>query len=166
MSTERKKSSLGKSFYNKGGKLELKEERYVVDKNREFYLFDVIPMGAVRMTKSDRWKTNPNHPDTKKRQRKAVANYWKFKKQLLEQAIKLNFPNEFEYLDAVYFLPMPDSWSEKKKERMNGMPCKVKPDCDNICKGVIDTLLKQDSMVWYQKSEKRWAYKGSVLIYK
>jgi len=67
--------------------------------------------------------------------------------------------------DAVYLIPMPDSWSGKKKERMNGMPCEVKPDTDNITKGIKDALRKNDSDIWYEKAEKRWAYKGSIIIY-
>ena len=70
-----------------------------------------------------------------------------------------------EYVDAVYFIPMPNSWSEKKKERMNGLPCKVQPDTDNITKAIKDALRKQDSDVWFEKAEKRWAYKGSIIIY-
>jgi Holliday junction resolvase RusA-like endonuclease len=60
---------------------------------------------------------------------------------------------------------MPNSWTEKKKKRMNGLHCKVKPDTDNITKAVKDALKKQDSEVWYEKAEKRWAFKGSILIY-
>lgn len=161
----RTKSSFGKCHYNKGGRIELKEERYVLDHSREFYLFDVIPVGAVRMTQSDRWKTNPNHVDPKKRQRKAVKMYFDFKNTLILQANIMNFQLG-EYLDAVFFLPMPDSWSEKKKERMNGLPCKVKPDTDNILKGVKDALKKNDSDVWWEKAEKRWAYRGSIIIFK
>ena len=56
---ERKKSSFGTCHYNKGGKLEIKEDKFALDHTREFYLFDIIPMGAVRMTISDKWKTNP-----------------------------------------------------------------------------------------------------------
>lgn len=114
MSTERVKNSFGKCHYNKGGKIELKEERYVLDHSREFYLFDVIPMGAVRMTQSDRWKTNPNHKDPKQRQRKSVTQYFNFKNTLVYQSKEMNFELK-DYLDAVYLVPMPDSWSKRKK---------------------------------------------------
>jgi Holliday junction resolvase RusA-like endonuclease len=60
---------------------------------------------------------------------------------------------------------MPDSWSEKKKEKMNALPCKVKPDIDNIVKGLMDALKDSDSDVWSIKAEKRWAYKGSIIIF-
>jgi Holliday junction resolvase RusA-like endonuclease len=165
MSSERIKNSFGTCHYNKGGKIELKEERYKLDHSREFYLFDVIPFGAVRMTRSDKWKTNPNHLDPNKRQRKSVKTYFDFKNLLVLQANNMKFEIG-EYLDAVYFIPMPNSWSEKKKERMNGLPCKVKPDTDNITKAVKDALKKNDSDIWWERAEKRWAYKGSIIIFK
>ena len=129
---------------NRGGRLELKEERYALDHSREFYLFDILPMGAVRMTKSDKWKTNPNHPDPKKRQRKPVQAYFQFKNTLVAQALQMGFKLD-SYLDSVYFIPMPNSWSNKKKEKMNGMPCKSKPDTDNITKAIKDALRDRKS---------------------
>ena len=162
---ERIKNSLGKYHYNKGGIVSREESRFIIDNTREFYLFDIIPMGAVRMTQSDKWKTNPNHIDPKKRQRKNVKAYFEFKNLLVAQANLMKFELG-ECLEAVYFLPMPNSWSEKKKEKNNGLPCKVKPDTDNITKAIKDALLKNDSAVWWEKAEKRWAYKGSILIYK
>jgi len=158
------KNSFGKCHVNDGTALDISSEKYQIDYSRRFYLFDVIPVGAVRMTQSDRWKTNPNHPDPKKRQRKAVTQYFNFKNTILWQAKEMNFELG-QCFDAVYLLPMPDSWSGKKKERMNGMPCEVKPDTDNITKGIKDALRKNDSDIWYEKAEKRWAYKGSIIIY-
>ena len=121
-------------------------------------------MGAVRMTVSDKWKTNPNHIDPKKRQRKAVGQYFAFKNVLALQANLMKY-SLGTILDIVFFIPMPDSWSNKKKEKMNGLPCKAKPDTDNLVKAVKDTLKKEDSDVWWEKAEKRWAYKGSIIIY-
>jgi Holliday junction resolvase RusA-like endonuclease len=116
------------------------------------------------MTQSDKWKTNPNHPDPRKRQRTCVTNYFHFKTILLLQAKEMDFTLG-KTLDALYLIPMPNSWSEKKKKRMNGLPCEVKPDTDNITKGIKDTFCKNDSNVWYEKAEKRWAYKGSIIIF-
>jgi Holliday junction resolvase RusA-like endonuclease len=162
---ERKRNSLGAYYHNKGTATEVNDGIYQLDKTREFYLFDIIPMGGVRMSQSDKWKTNPNHADPLKRQRKAVTQYFVFKDALVLQANQMGFTLG-KTLDAVYFLPMPDSWSNAKKQRMNGMPCEVKPDTDNITKGVKDALRKNDSDIWYEKAEKRWAYKGSILIFK
>jgi len=158
------KSSLGTCHFNDGKPLEVDNTKYVLDHTRRYYIFDVIPMGAPRMTQSDRWKTNPNHIDPNKRQRTCVKNYFSFKNTLLYQAKEMGFTLE-KTLNALYLIPMPNSWSEKKKQRMNGLPCEVKPDTDNITKGIKDTFCKNDSNVWYEKAEKRWAYKGSIIIF-
>lgn len=165
MAKERKAESIGSCFFNKGTDFILPFEKYVLDRSRSFYLFDIIPMGAVRMSNSDRWKTNPFHKDVNKRQRKSVTKYFSFKNTLIKQSNELNYKLT-HYLDAVYFIPMPDSWSQKKKELMNGMPHEQKPDTDNITKAIKDTMLKNDSKVWFESCQKRWAYKGSILIFK
>lgn len=161
---ERKKNSFGSCHHNKGTKLEVNQEKYVLDHAREFYLFDVIPCPAPRMTQRDRIFTNPNHPDPKKRQRETVTRYFNFKNILSEQALAMGFVLG-KVFDAVYFIPMPSSWSEKKKLKMNGLPHETTPDSDNITKAVKDTLRKSDSDIWWEKAEKRWAYKGSILIF-
>lgn len=158
------KNSYGTCHVHEGEVKIFSEEKYKIDYTRKFYLFDIIPMGAVRMTQSDKWKTNPNHIDPKKRQRKPVREYFAWKTLIRLQAKQLNYELK-DTLDAVYLIPMPNSWSEKKKERMNGLPCKVKPDTDNITKALKDSLKDQDSEVWFEKAEKRWSFKGSILIY-
>ncbi len=159
------KKSIGKFYHHEGIEAPVNEGKYEVDKSRKYYLFSVIPMGAVRMTQSDKWRTNPNHPDPNRRQRECVREYFKFKNELFDQALQLKFEMG-TYLDAVYFMPMPWSWTDKKRERMVGMPCKVRPDTDNITKAVKDALKIEDGDVWWEKAEKRWAFFGSILIYK
>ncbi len=149
----RDKESFGICHKNPGKCLDLTESKYQLDHSRAFFLFDLIPVPAPRMTRSDKWKARP-----------IVLSYWAYKDLLTLQANQMGFVLG-EYLDAVYFLPMPASWSEKKKERMNGTPCKVKPDTDNLTKAVKDCLRKNDSDIWYEKAEKRWAFRGSILIY-
>ena len=161
---ERIKNSFGKCHFNDGEPLQVESERYILDHKRRFYLFDVIPMGAPRLSQSDKWKINPNHIDPLKRQRKVVTNYYVFKNSLHYQAKQMQFELG-KTLDALYLIPMPNTWSSKKKERMNGMPCEVKPDTDNITKGIKDTFRKNDSDIWYEKAEKRWAFRGSIIIF-
>ena len=162
---ERVKHSLGQKAVNNGTERNFIEEKCIIDYSRKFFLFDVIPVGAVRLTHRDRIFTNPNHPDPKKRQRKAVTQYWAFKNSLLAQATELKFELG-NWIDAVFVIPMPQSWSEKKKKQMNGMPCLQKPDADNLVKSVLDALKKNDSDVWWMSAKKYWGFKGSIIIYK
>jgi Holliday junction resolvase RusA-like endonuclease len=152
---KRIKESIGGYFYNAGTSYlsEINVEKFVVDKSKAFFLFDVVPMGAVRMNRADRWRKRP-----------VVLQYFQFIDRLREQAKDLKFELGKTF-NAVYFLPMPDSWSNKKKEKMNGSIHESKPDTDNITKGIKDALRENDSDIWWEKAEKRWAYKGSILIY-
>lgn len=161
----RVKHSLGTHFYHNGDCLHFDEnEKYILDQTRSYYLFNVVPFAAPRMTQSDKWKVNPNHHDINKRQRKPVTQYFEYKNELLRQATLMQFEIK-SVLDVLFLMPMPDSWSVKKKSRMNGLPCKVKPDTDNLTKAIKDTFCKNDSNIWKENAEKRWAYKGSVIIY-
>lgn len=161
---KRIQNSLGQTLFNDGTPLLVSDEKYVLDHTRRYYIFDVVPMGAVRMTQSDRWKKDPNHIDPRKRQRGAVGKYFAFKTLLQLQAKQFNFELG-QIFEAVYLIPMPSSWSAKKKEAMNGKPCLTKPDTDNITKAIKDALRTEDGDVWWEKAEKRWAYKGSIIIY-
>lgn len=158
------KESFGKTYFNKGRINEKPEEYYVLDNTRQYYLFDIIPMGAPRMSSSDRWKTNPNHPDPNKRQREIVTKYFAYKDTLLWQAKEMNFKLG-KFLDAIFILPMPDSWSKKKKALMNKRLCESKPDTDNIIKGICDTFRKNDADISKKHAEKRWGYFGSIIIF-
>lgn len=165
----RTKKVIGKTLVNEGESkidefLSKLEEKTKIDYSRKFYLFSVAPMGAVRMTYSDKWKTNPNHSNPKYRQRKAVTDYFHFKNEMAWQAKQMKYEMK-NYLDALYCVPMPNSWTKKKKEQMNGLPCLSKPDLDNITKAVKDSLKKDDSDVWFEKAEKRWSYFGAIIIY-
>ena len=158
------KESFGKLYVNKGRLTTYPHTKYEVDRSRQFYIFNAVPMGKPRMSQSDKWKTNPNHIDPNKRQRPVIAQYWAYKDALLWQAKQMGFVMG-EFIDAVYFSPMPNSWSEKKKDKMNGFPCQVKPDTDNITKGLKDIFNKNDSHIWKDIAEHRWATFGSILIY-
>lgn len=162
--TKRVQQSYGTCYFQDGISSPVNRGRFVLDRTRKFYLFDIIPCAKPRMTQRDKFYTDPNHKDPKKRQRLPVTKYLEFKARFQEQAAKMNYELG-DTLEAVYFIPMPDSWSAKKKERMNGLPHKQTPDTDNITKAVKDALLKNDSVVWCEKAENRWAYMGSIIIF-
>jgi len=164
MTKKRVQSSFGSIHKNEGTISNHSTDKYEIDYSRQFYILDVIPMGAPRMTQSDKWKTNPDHPDPKKRQREVVTRYFAYKNMLTAQCKELNFQYK-KHIEAVFLMPMPASWSNKKKERMNGTPHEVKPDWDNIAKGLQDALKQKDSDVWKADIQKRWAWKGSIILF-
>jgi Holliday junction resolvase RusA-like endonuclease len=163
--SQRIRESFGKTHINDGTCTSYNEEKpYELDQARRFFLFDLVPISAPRMTQSDRWRLNPEHPDINKRQRPVVTKYFAYKNNLVLQGKIMKFEIK-PVLDVLFIMPMPNSWSAKKKERMNGLPCKVKPDTDNLIKAIKDTFCKNDSHIWKETAEKRWGFKGSVIIF-
>lgn len=110
----------------------------------------INPIGKVRMTQSDKWKKRPCVM-----RYRAFADELRYKCNL--QGIEID-----TCLNAIFTLPMPKSWSKKKKEMMNGKPHQQKPDIDNICKALLDPLLKDDSGVHQLIVSKIWGYEGSI----
>jgi len=158
------KSSLGQLWINEGVVTPIIEKKFELDYSRKFFVFDVVPMGAVRMSQSDRWRTNPNHSDPNKRQRPEVSRYFHFKDVVRRQSKEMNYI-QGDTLDIVFCVPMPSSWSKKKQLQMNKMPVKTRPDIDNYVKAFLDALLIEDNNIWMAKAEKRYAFSGSIIVY-
>jgi Holliday junction resolvase RusA-like endonuclease len=108
----------------------------------------LTPIAKPRMTRSDKWK-----------QRKRVMEYWAFKHAL--RPYKIILPDIYK---ITFFMPMPASWSEKKKRMMEGLPHRVRPDKDNMEKAILDALHIEDAHIWSGWAEKRWARTGSIKI--
>jgi Holliday junction resolvase RusA-like endonuclease len=114
--------------------------------------FNLKPVPKPRMTRADRWKQRP-----------IVLKYWDFCNELNRQAIKLEYiPGD--RVGLIFYIPMPKSWSKKKREQMLGKPHKQRPDIDNLAKAFLDALLKEDSYVYSLSAEKYWSNEGSILV--
>tara|TARA_R100001443_G_C3252267_1_gene153554 strand:- start:46 stop:348 length:303 start_codon:yes stop_codon:yes gene_type:complete len=87
--------------------------------------------------------------------------YRKFADELRAFCKKHNFvPGE--ELEMEFHIPMPKSWSKKKKAEMEGKPNRSRPDSDNLAKAVLDALLPEDSTVWSLNIIKRWSREGYI----
>lgn len=112
-------------------------------------LVKIDPVGKPRMTQSDRWKKRP-----------AVLRYRAFCDEL---RLKLRFLPE--HLDITFLLPMPHSWSEKRKCAMDKAPHTAKPDIDNLLKALLDAMLEDDSCIHtIHGLRKRWARTGGIFF--
>ena len=69
-----------------------------------------------------------------------------------------------EVVDLVFIVPMPNSWSAKRKALMNTKPHQQRPDVDNLCKSFLDALCKDDSYVYDLHAVKLWGYEGEIDI--
>ena len=109
-------------------------------------------MGKPRMVRSDKWKKRP-----------ATSRYWAFKDMIVIAAKKQKFELG-DCFNAVFYIQMPESWSKKKKALLIGCPHQQKPDVDNLCKGLMDSLLKDDSGVWRIEVEKFWWKENKIIV--
>lgn len=102
------------------------------------------PMGAPRQTRRDTW-----------RPRACVLRYRAWKDDA-RAASPANLPTSPVSVSIIAYLPIPDSWSARKKADMGGKLHQSKPDWDNIAKGVCDALWEQDSCIAIGSTTKRW----------
>lgn len=105
------------------------------------------PAGALR----DRWGTN---------KRPVVARYHAWRDEFRLKVGHL----EGDQIELIFHVPMPKSWSKKKRYEKDGTPHQQRPDVDNYVKAVLDALFEDDSHVWKISAEKRWASEGSIWL--
>jgi Holliday junction resolvase RusA-like endonuclease len=119
------------------------------------YTFDIKPTSKPRMVRSDKWK-----------KRTVTDSYWAFKAELELNANIQGLKTLPSSIDCVLFVvPMPESWSEKKKKEHDGMPHMQRPDLDNFLKGLQDCLCAEDSHIWRIKNlTKIWGRQGQLII--
>ena|SRR5690606_29710352 len=111
---------------------------------------EISPIGYVRQTRADAWKKRP-----------IVLRYREYRDALREQAGEFS---EKQCFVINFYLPMPASWSKKKKRAMCLMPHQQKPDVDNLAKAFLDAIMADDSHVWSLKIRKFWADTGGIGI--
>jgi Holliday junction resolvase RusA-like endonuclease len=97
------------------------------------YFFPVEPMGAVRTTQKQKFVD------------KRAIRYHQYKSDIALMAaarkIKpIQAGNPVIIRELVFYMPIPQSWSNKKKQEAIGQPHIKKPDIDNLVKGLFDSL--------------------------
>lgn len=128
------------------------------------YIIDMPPFPAPRMSSSDKWKTNPEHPDPEKRQRVCVTRYWANKKRLMEICAKSGY-NLTPVFNIAFFVEMPESWSIKKKREKLFTKHQQRPDRDNYLKAFQDSFPFDDGFVWDGRTLKVWSDKPMIVIF-
>lgn len=113
--------------------------------------YDITPVPKPRMTRSDKWR-KPRRP--------GVARYFAFKDEcrlkkviIPECGARVNF-----------YMPMPKSWSKKRKQEYALKPHKQTPDVDNLCKSIFDALYEDDSHIHDIRISKYWDYRGGIEV--
>lgn len=112
-------------------------------------VYDITPCPKPRMTRADRWKKRP-----------CVTRYWAYKDAVKAAGVTLPEGG----FHVIFVLPMPNSWSRKKKLRNEGQPVKSKPDRDNLDKGLADAIFSDDAHLWDGRVSKVWGWCGKIVV--
>lgn len=124
-----------------------------VKANLKAYEFNITPNTKPRQTVSDRWN-----------KRKCVMQYRRFADSMRARAAELNFQLTSPVI-VEFYVPMPVSWSRKKRLAMDGQPHTQTPDYDNFLKSAGDSLLGQDNLLSDCHARKIWSTEGKIIIY-
>lgn len=100
------------------------------------------------MSQSDRWKKRP-----------CVLRYRAFRDEIILHRVTIP-----DRVRMVFVMPMPASWSAKKRAAMDGKPHTVRPDGDNLAKGIFDSVFKDDAHIWDVRYSKIWGQSGEIWI--
>jgi Holliday junction resolvase RusA-like endonuclease len=121
-----------------------------------FVIVPIVPMGAVRLSSSDRWAKRP-----------IAVKYFEWKnefKLIMAQSAELRnvLAKIFESgrMELITKHELPETWSKKKKAENYGQPMRAKPDWDNCGKGICDVAFKEDSFIYRGIVEQRWCNEG------
>lgn len=111
-------------------------------------VYPITPVPAPRMTQSDRWKKRP-----------CVMRYFAFRDEVKLHKVELP-----DCSHVVFILPMPPSWSNKKRDENFYKPHRQKPDIDNLGKALLDSIFKDDGHVSDIRLTKLWGDIGEIRI--
>lgn len=121
---------------------------------------EIEPMGAVRMTGRGKW-VKPN-----------AQRYLTYKKAIqsaISEQVIVNHREPTKNPVAVYitfFMPIPNSWSKRKKKLAPSVRHTKKPDIDNMVKGLFDSLngiiWKDDNQVVICQAEKVYHHSPGI----
>lgn len=115
-------------------------------------LYLITPTPAPRQSKSSAWSDKP------------VYVRWRaFCAEVRARGVKIP-----QNVGFVFYIPMPLSWSEKRRVLMHGQPHQQTPDLDNLVKGVIDAAMHgqglDDKKIWRIRAQKRWSRNAAIRI--
>tara|TARA_R110002020_G_scaffold279846_2_gene495658 strand:+ start:257 stop:634 length:378 start_codon:yes stop_codon:yes gene_type:complete len=123
-------------------------------------ILNIPPCSKPRMTQRDRWK-----------KRQCVVDFFAFRDRIKQEVKRINTllikesPFDWDNLTIIFLVPMPKSWSKKKKALMVGKPMQQRPDLDNYLKGLFDATHEEDSSIWKVTASKIWTdCTGKIII--
>ena len=121
---------------------------------------NITPQTHVRTTQGDRIyfriPRDKLRPSGLKRLLR-IERYNQYKIDLLSLCKAKGFTLPSQGLCIRFFIPVPKSWSEKKKRLYHGTLHQSQPDIDNLVKSAFDSLVREDKYVGHIGSiSKQW----------
>jgi Holliday junction resolvase RusA-like endonuclease len=128
------------------------------------YIFHLKPVKAPRMSRQDKWKG-----------RAVVMEFKAFGIQIRALAEQYKFSMPTNNFHIRFYMPVSNSWSDKKKREMIGKPHQLRPDIDNLFKGFTDALYyipkgnkkpdnENDCLIYDCRMSKYWCEEGKERI--
>jgi Holliday junction resolvase RusA-like endonuclease len=122
-------------------------------------ILNITPQTHVRATQGDsiffRIPREKLRPAGLKRLLR-LEKYNKYKIDLDAEAKRNSFVMPPIGASIVFVIPVPQSWSKKKKKLYHGTFHQSKPDIDNLQKAFLDSLMKEDKQIAHLEVQKRW----------
>lgn len=87
---------------------------------------------------------------------KRLEKYNNYKINLLTEAKRKKFEIPPVGLSVTFYLPVPKSWSKKKREAYHGAYHQNRIDIDNLGKGFFDALVAEDKFIANVTLTKKW----------
>jgi Holliday junction resolvase RusA-like endonuclease len=92
--------------------------------------------------------------------RPVVARYHAFKDEVKLQRVVVPLSGAH----VKFLIPMPPSWTDKKKMEMQDQPHQQRGDVDNFLKALLDAVYLDDKEVWDIRVTKVWSERGAIVI--
>lgn len=110
-------------------------------------------MGKPRMTQRDKWY-----------KRDRTDKYWRWCEVVRAFVNPVPPAETVEQLEIIAYYMVPKSWSKKKRHAAIGTRKRTVPDHDNILKGILDALWKQDAALGDCIIRRRWRHEDKTVI--
>ncbi len=88
--------------------------------------------------------------------RRRYIEYIEWKQKVRQEAYRVKLMPPVSGFWIKFFIPMPKSWSKKKRNQLCFTPNQTHPDVSNMVKAAEDALFQQDMIIWDYRASKFW----------
>lgn len=120
----------------------VRENKLKTAENMGERVFSVKPVAKPRMTRRDKWA-----------KRDCVVRYREYRDmlRLLGRGFELG-----DEVRIVFGMPFARSYGKAKRDGLRGRAHQIRPDVDNLLKGIMDAFRESDSSIWRVEVKKIW----------